>query len=208
MLSPIDLNPIRKSLLFGDYLRQLQADWQAEQTKRHAFWKDIDETQKAEFINGEGIYESPVYGRHWMASSNILTELLPFVKQHHLGKVGVEKVMVRCTRNDYEPDICFWSSEKAEGFKPKQSAFPPPDFVVEILSASTEQKDRGIKFEDYALHGIAEYWIVDTDEKTVEQYFWSKEGYQLHLKVKEGVLVSRAVSGFEIRVAAIFEGAE
>lgn len=82
-------------------------------------WADVDENIKAEFILGEIIYHSPVYGRHWMASSNMTTELLPYVKKQKLGKVGYEKVMVRLTRNDYEPDICFWSTEKTASFRPK-----------------------------------------------------------------------------------------
>ncbi len=42
-----------------------------------------------------------------------------------------------------------------------QSKFPAPDLIVEVLSESTEANDRGIKFEDYAAHGVVEYWIVD-----------------------------------------------
>ena len=35
------------------------------------------------------------------------------------------------------------------------------DFVVEVLYPSTTGYDRGIKKVDYALHGVAEYWIID-----------------------------------------------
>jgi len=199
------LNSIVRSLHFAQHLQQLQEIWQEEQTKRHAFWKNIDETQKAEFINGEGIYDSPVYARHWMASSNILTELLPYVKKHQLGKVGVEKVMIRCTRNDYEPDICFWKKERSQDFTQKQSAFPPPDFVIEILSKSTEERDRGIKFEDYAWHGIEEYWLIDTDKQTVEQYFLQEKQFVLHQLFTQGLIVSKVIEGFQLTVKDIFE---
>ena len=47
---------------------------------------------------------------------------------------------------------------------------PPPDFVVEVLSPSTERHDRNVKFEDYGAHGITEYWIVDPVAQVVEQY--------------------------------------
>ena len=59
------------------------------------------------------------------------------------------------------PDICFWSKEKADGFLDDQMIFPAPDFVVEILSKSTTKNDRTIKHQDYAAHGIREYWIID-----------------------------------------------
>ena len=39
--------------------------------------------------------------------------------------------------------------------------FPAPDFAVEVLSPSTQKNNRGIKFDDYALHNVSEYWIID-----------------------------------------------
>lgn len=85
-----------------ELIDNLEKAWAEEQQRRHEFWATVDENIKAEFILGEIIYHSPIYGRHWMASSNLLTLLLPYVKQHQLGKVAVEKVMIRLTRNDYE----------------------------------------------------------------------------------------------------------
>lgn len=200
---------VRDELLKTPDLRGLQDDlekvWREEQILRHTFWAEVDENLKAEFILGEIIYHSPIHGRHWMASSNILTQLLPFVKQYNLGKVGIEKVMVRPTRNDYEPDICFWPASVSENFGKTQSAFPPPEFVVEILSESTRDRDYGIKMTDYALHGVKEYWIVDPENCTVEQYLLQQNQYQLVQKLKEGVLKSAVITDFQIEVSLIFE---
>jgi Uma2 family endonuclease len=140
-----------------------------------------------------------------MASTNISTELLPYVKKNKLGKVGYEKVMVRLTRNDYEPDICFWSAETASSFESKQSAFPPPDFVIEILSDSTRDRDYGIKMTDYALHGVREYWIVDTEHETIEQYLLEGNMFVLAQKLKDGTLQSEVIAGFKIGVKSVFE---
>lgn len=139
-----------------------------------------------------------------MASSNITRNLLPFVYNNKLGKVAYEKVLCRFTRNDYEPDIAFWNKQISDTFLPTQSAFPPPNFIIEILSESTQERDRDIKFEDYAAHEVAEYWIVDPVNNTVEQYFLNNKMYELHLKIQEGKISSRAIIGFEILVADIF----
>lgn len=187
-----------------ELLDELENAWQEEQRRRHQFWAEVDEGKKAEFILGEIIYHSPVYGRHWMASSNITRWLLPYVYDNRLGKVGYEKVMVRLTRNDYEPDICFWKKEKSAQFQQKQSAFPPPDFVVEILSDSTKERDYGIKMTDYALHGVQEYWIVDVERVSVEQYLLDGNAFQLAQKLKDGVLESEVISGFRMRIKEIF----
>lgn len=200
---------VRDELLKTPDLRGLLDDlekvWREEQILRHTFWAEVDENLKAEFILGEIIDHSPIHGRHWMASSNILTQLLPFVKQYNLGKVGIEKVMVRLTRNDYEPDICFWPASVSENFGKTQSAFPPPEFVVEILSESTRDRDYGIKMTDYALHGVKEYWIVHPENCAVEQYLLQQNQYQLVQKLKEGVLKSAVITDFQIEVSLIFE---
>lgn len=198
------LDSIRQSNHFGQWLEQLNRDWETEQRLRHAFWASHDEGAKAEFINGEIVYHSPVYGRHWMVMENITTALLPYIRKHKLGRMAWEKVMCRFTRNDYEPDIVFWRKEVAGQFKAKQSAFPPPDFIVEILSDSTEERDRGVKFDDYATHGVREYWIVDPEEESVEQYLHDGVALKLEVKIKTGVLQAIAVPGFEIAVEDLF----
>ncbi len=200
------LAPILKSIDPKALLDELQQRWAAEQKKRHQFWAEVDENQKAEFIEGEIVYHSPVYERHWMISTNILGFLIPFVRINDLGKVGCEKVMIRCSRNDYEPDICFWRKEVSDRFKPLQSAFPPPNFIIEILSSSTEHRDRGIKFLDYALHGVEEYWIIDPEAMSIEQYgLNSTSQYELRAKATQGELKTNVIEGFTLQVAAIFK---
>jgi Uma2 family endonuclease len=46
----------------------------------------------------------------------------------------------------------------------------PPDLVVEILSPGSRNRDKVIKMRTYAKHGVQEYWIVDTESRTMEQY--------------------------------------
>ena len=203
------LEELQQAPNLRELLDKLERSWTDEQRRRHEFWADADEGVKAEFILGEIVYHSPIYGRHWMASTAISTELLPYVRQNKLGKVGYEKVMIRLTRNDYEPDICFWNAETAANFGQKQSAFPPPDFIVEILSDSTQHRDWiaspvGIKMTDYALHGVKEYWIVDTDQETIEQYLPDGNTFFLAQKLKDGSLKSVAVAGFQIAVRDVF----
>ena len=56
--------------------------------------------------------------------------------------------------------------------------------MVEILSKSTEKKDRGVKFNDYESHNVEEYWIIDTNKKVIEQYLLQKGRYELIVKIK------------------------
>ncbi|WP_455630858.1 Uma2 family endonuclease [Megamonas sp.] len=46
-----------------------------------------------------------------------------------------------------------------------------PDLVVEVLSKTSAQRDKGRKREIYAKAGVKEYWIVDTWGKYIEVYY-------------------------------------
>lgn len=149
--------------------------------------------------------QSPARKQHTDAVVNLTSLLRAFVDEHDLGFLASETVLVALTRNDYLPDVVFFSQEKAAQFSPQQVKYPAPDFVVEVLSPSTAAIDRGIKFEEYATSGVAEYWIVDPAQQTVEQYILRNEEYELLLKVKSGEISSEVVKGFTIPVTAIFD---
>jgi Uma2 family endonuclease len=187
------------------YHQRLLTMLEAEQERREKFYATITENIKAEFINGEMIMHSPAKYEHTTTAKFLFKVLDTYVERHHLGYVGYEKMLITLTRNDYEPDICFFRSEVATTFMPKQMQFPAPDLIVEVLSPSTENIDRGIKFEDYAAHGVGEYWLIDPDTRIVEQYLLDGDVYALQIKARSGIITSTAVEGFTIPIAAIFE---
>jgi Uma2 family endonuclease len=187
------------------YVEELKRTLAAEGEKRRRFQASLGADQKAEFINGEVILNPPARLEHTCAEGMLLTLLRAYVESRGLGLVAHEKTMISLTRNDYEPDICFFNKAKARRFKRAQTRFPAPDFVVEILSPSSVQTDRVVKFEDYAAHGVAEYWIIDPAKRTLEQYLLEGTEYRLERRGKGGTVRSRAVEGFEIPVAAVFE---
>ena len=187
------------------FVRRLDSALKDEQKKRRHFYEIVEENKKMEFINGEIVFHSPVKKQHNSATKLFCVLLQTFVAKHKLGFVSVEKIMVSLTRNDYEPDVCFFGNEKAKGFKKNQVQFPAPDFVVEVLSPSTAKNDRETKFQDYAAHGVQEYWIIDAEKETVEQYLLQNEKYELLLKAKDGTIESVVLNDFKIAVRAIFD---
>lgn len=190
------------------YVEQLQAALADEKQRRRAFYDWVSENQKAEFINGEIVVHSPVMKRHNSATGLLYQLINIFTLQHNAGFVGIEKTMISLTRNDYEPDICFWHQEKARTFTEDQKLFPAPDWIVEVLSKSTEVKDRGVKFEDYEAHSVTEYWMVDPVAHAVEQYVLQENTYELLLKSDNGTIRSRVLPDFVIPVTAIFDEPE
>ena len=66
-----------------------------------------------------------------------------------------------------EPDILFVREARA-GILSERGVEGAPDLVVEVLSPFTRGRDRSVELERYRHFGVAEYWIIDPDRRTVE----------------------------------------
>lgn len=90
---------------------------------------------------------------------------------------------------------------------------PAPNLIVEFLYKSTTGRDRatsvgGIKFEDYAAHGVQEYWIIDPVRKSVEQYQLDEATMafaSVAVLYINDTLRAITVPGFQIPVLAIVD---
>ena len=56
-----------------------------------------------------------------------------------------------------------------------------PDLVVEVLSPSTMRNDRMRKKEVYQTCGVREYWLVDPENRTIEQYLLQDGKLELNM---------------------------
>lgn len=90
---------------------------------------------------------------------------------------------------------------------PETTIYPLPDFIVEFVSPSSEKRDHGVKLEDYAAHGVPEYWIVDADKRTIAQYLLADDAGVYHLaeKLVHGDIAPSSFPGLAIPLAALFE---
>lgn len=209
-MTPLEtlLAPLRHSPQLIEAVDLLQAQLQAERALRTRFYAEMTPEQKVEFIDGEVILHSPAQNRHLDVTGRAALLLQCHVHTGNLGEVKIEKCLCVFPRNDYEPDIVFFGREKAAAFRPDTMKFPVPDLAVEVLSESTEARDRGVKFEDYAAHGVGEYWIVDAEREVLEQYVLRDGVYELVLKSGSGELRSAVVPGFTVPVRALFSTEE
>lgn len=69
------------------------------------------------------------------------------------------------------PDLTGWRVRDGDdAFLDENPVSRRPDWVCEILSASTERKDRTEKLPLYARAGVPWIWLVDPDARFVEVY--------------------------------------
>ncbi len=165
------------------------------------------ETQKSEWIDGKLVLQSPARKRHLMLSKELTRLMSIHADRYELGYVAFEKALINLEEGvqNFEPDIVFFSKEKEKKMDDSTCMFEAPDFVVEILSKSTEKIDRGIKFQKYEKHGVKEYWIINAEKKTIELYYLKDKKYQLiDIYRINDYISSRVLEDFSIPVRALF----
>jgi Uma2 family endonuclease len=180
-LAERDYDPaMEKMLALRDEMQASEAAF------RQRFRDALEPHIKAEFINGEIILDSPARMEH-TDSLGLLFQLVNVYvgTTKDGGKVQFEKALVTLRRNDVEPDLCYWRPEKASGFDPEQYKFPPPDWVVEVLSPSTERRDRTEKYVSYQAAGVGEYWLLDANIRRLEIYRLDEGKYVEAARVSE-----------------------
>ncbi|MBI3189603.1 MAG: Uma2 family endonuclease [Ignavibacteriales bacterium] len=131
-----------------------------------------------ELYDGEFVMAALPIPLHQFISANIIALLRGYVHKRKTGKVFTSVDVYLSEVTVLQPDVCYLSNERSwinDGKKFKGA----PDLVVEIISPSTEERDRTFKFREYAKHGAKEYWIVSPHKQEIEVYQNSERGFQL-----------------------------
>ena len=124
--------------------------------------------KRYELVCGE-VHMTPVPAtRHQAIVQNLAMSLGSHVIKNNLGEVYTAPLDVRLGRDTaLQPDLIFISNARA-GIILENWIEGAPDLAVEVSSPSTATYDRATKLPVYTESGVSEYWLVDSQAKTVE----------------------------------------
>jgi len=161
---------------------------------------------KVELEEGELIMTAQPTSRH----QKVLLRLGALVDDHatrnKMGSVWPEiDVHLPGEARVYVPDLVFLAPEHIDRLSEQDGRIHGvPDLVVEIISPSTERRDRTTKFRTYQQVGVPWYWLVDPDELIIQEYRLTPEGYLLAHSVPPGEAFAPGLfSGLTIDLAAL-----
>jgi len=148
----------------------------ADPAKRRATYADLEAVPEhlvAEIIDGELMTHPRPSPRHG-ATANALGGELTGPYQKGLGGPGgwvfVIEPEIKFGNDILVPDIAGWRRERLPGY-PKRNYFEiAPDWVCEILSGSTEKRDRSLKKRIYAAGGVSHLWLIDPRLQLLEVF--------------------------------------
>lgn len=144
--------------------------------KRAATYQDllqIPDHLVAEILNGRLITHPRPAPPHAAVSSNLGADLVNPFGRGRGGPGGwwiLDEPELHLGSDILVPDLAGWRREHMPQL-PETAWFErAPDWVCEVLSPSTGRDDRIVKMPLYAREGVAHIWLVDPDQKTLEDY--------------------------------------
>jgi Uma2 family endonuclease len=164
-----------------------------------------DDGKRREIIDGElYVTPSPV-NYHQKILFNLTLALGKFLEDHPIGELRFAPLDVILGEHDVvEPDLLFVLNEHRDILQDWVRGVP--DLVIEILSPSTEARDRGIKLKAYARYGVEEYWIVDPNAQVIEIYRLASKGFHLAATFAKGAKAETPLlPGLSLDVALVFK---
>ena len=136
----------------------------------------LPEGQRAELIDGQIYDMAPPVRVHQHLVMNLSVVIHEYIKTRRgdclVYPAPFAVFLDKDNRNYVEPDISVICDKKKLDEKGCNGA---PDWVIEIVSQSSQQMDYGIKLFKYRTAGVREYWIVNPLKQTVIVYDFEKE---------------------------------
>src|SRR3989442_14277513 len=160
-----------------------------------------------ELIEGE-LFVSRAPGiPHQRVLLNLMIGLSDYLKANPIGILvpGAGAIF-----SDYDaviPDLAFVRNERWDQVVTGVKFTGALDLVLEILSPGTQnrQRDLSAKRRLYGKYGVAEYWIVDSENLSVSIFRLEEEKLkEIATLTGEGKLTSPILPGVQFQVIAIF----
>jgi len=154
-----------------------------------------------ELVDGELVDVSGNTPNHNGLRDLLIAMLLPYVKEHKLGRVVGEQEY-QFGQNAHGPDVTFVLPESARLFNGKLRVQRfVPDLAIEIVSESDTFAKLVRKVERYRKCGTQEAWIIDIDSRRA--FLFSNER-DANLDENQ-MFHSTLIPGFSIRLGDLFD---
>lgn len=167
-----------------------------------------DDGKRYEIIGGELYVSTQPHWHHQTTCGRFFTLLDSWSLATGLGEASLAPGVIFADNDDVAPDVVWVSMDRlAASLDEGGHLHAPPQLAVEVLSPGSinERRDREAKLKLYSRRGVAEYWIVDWRERTVEIY--RRDGAVLALAARlagDDQITSPLLPGFVAPLAQFF----
>lgn len=170
----------------------------SEPAKKKATYEDlynIPENMTGEIIDGEMIVTPRPSRRHIYTASALDKKIGPPYQFGEGGGPGGWIILVEPEigfgGDILVPDLAGWKEERYPDEEAHNWISVAPDWVCEVVSPSTRQRDKMEKMAIYAQEGVPYFWLIDPIAKTLDAF---------RLEGRKWVVVGLYVEGAKARI--------
>lgn len=167
-----------------------------------------EDGNRYEVIEGE-LFVSRAPGiPHQIVSGNLFYQIKNYLEQNPIGQVIATPGLVFSQYSGVIPDIVFYTHERGGDIISGERLVAAPNIVIEILSPGRENisRDRVAKRQLYAKHNVEEYWIIDSENRSVEIYALGSGALELVSMLRDqDKITSRVLPAFSCSVSSVFK---
>ena len=161
----------------------------------------LPEGQRAELIDGVIYDMAPPSFTHQKLVGEFYRALMNYIESHNGSCVVLPApfgVFLNADDKTYvEPDVSVICDPNKIDDRGCNGA---PDWIIEIVSPSTQSMDYFIKLFKYRTAGVKEYWIVNPMKQTIQVYSFDGEEKAMQFSFDEAIQPG-IYDGLEIRIA-------
>lgn len=165
-------------------------------------YSTLGDNQRYEVIEGELLMLPAPDTLHQIWLRELMLAVGTHARERSLGQlIPAPADVVLDSENIVQPDLTFLAQENAACIG-RKAVVGVPNLVIEILSLPTLGVDRYRKRRLYARFGVAEFWVVDPGNASVETLVLNGGDYDLaSVAAKQGPIRSVVFKDFDVDVA-------
>jgi Uma2 family endonuclease len=163
-----------------------------------------------ELVDGELVEMPPESDANLSIARRLLLQIIQHVSSEFVAwgtEIETSGKRARCRL----PDLIVHSEESKAALAGTRRAtitrdMPPPALVIEVVSpgATNRARDYRHKHTEYAARGIAEYWIVDPEERQITVCQWVDGQYEDQVFRGNEQIISHIVPTLQLIVEQVF----
>lgn len=169
----------------------------------------LAELERHEIVGGELVQKASPSFRHGATQMRLGGVLRGFWSGEPGGPggwwIGSEVTIELAPHEVYQPDLAGWRSDRVSEIPDGVPVRLVPDWVCEILSPSTADRDLGHKLRTYHRAHVGHYWVIEPALQTLTVYRRQDAAYVPALSARAGEVVrAEPFDAVAIAVADIF----
>lgn len=166
-------------------------------------WEEKQE-EKYEYVNGLIYVMAGASESHVLITTNCAAIILSHLRGSNCKVFPSDmKTLIESKNIYYYPDILVTCDER-DRLNKKHKSYPC--LIIEVLSNSTEAKDRGVKFANYqTIESLQEYVLINQQEPRVEVFRRTDRKFWLLQTYTKGEMIELQSIKLKISIDAIYE---